>query len=269
MNQICIDLKPTRYMSELYLNEKVDVTNLVKYIKEEKEKGNKITYFHAFSLAIGKTIYNRPLLNRFVANRHIYEHNDVSLSFVMKIDFTDKSEELMVVMPVEEKDNIFSWSEKIGNKVNSIREKKDSGTGANDIIQIVGKMPNPIRIPIVGFLKWLDKKGKLPSSIIEDNLYYSSMILSNLGSLKCGAIYHNVTEFGTCPGLITMGEIKEEEVIINGKKEKRYFCDFGMTMDERTSDGFYLIKSIKLMEYILDNPKLLEGKANEKIEFEG
>ena len=92
MNQICIDLKPTRYMSELYLNEKVDVTNLVKYIKEEKEKGNKITYFHAFSLAIGKTIYNRPLLNRFVANRHIYEHNDVSISFVMKIDFTDKSE---------------------------------------------------------------------------------------------------------------------------------------------------------------------------------
>ena len=168
MNQICIDLKPTRYMSELYLNEKVDVTNLVKYIKEEKEKGNKITYFHAFSLAIGKTIYNRPLLNRFVANRHIYEHNDVSISFVMKIDFTDKSEELMVVMPVEEKDNIFSWSEKIGNKVNSIREKKDSGTGANDIIQIVGKMPNPIRIPIVGFLKWLDKIGKLPSSIIED-----------------------------------------------------------------------------------------------------
>lgn len=267
MNQICIDLKPTRYMSELYINEKVDVTNLVKYIKKKKDDGEKITYFHAFSFAIGKTIYNRPILNRFVANRHIYEHNDVSLSFVMKIDFTDKSDEIMVVMPVDEKDNIDTWAKKIASKVDDIRKKGDTGEGANDIIQVLGKMPNPIRIPIVGFLKWMDKKGKLPSSIIKDNLYYSSMILSNLGTLKCSAIYHNVTEFGTCPGLITIGEIKEENVKIDGKDTKKYYCEFGMTIDERTSDGFYLIKSIKLMEYILNNPKLLEGAANEKIEI--
>jgi len=263
MNQICIDLKPKRYMSELYLNEKVDVTNLVDYINSQKEKGNNITYFHAFALSIAKTIYNRPLLNRFVANRHIYEHNNVSLSFVMKIDFTDKSEEIMVVMPVDEDDNIFTISKKISEKVNAIRKKGDTGEGANDIINVVGKMPNIIRIPIVGVLKLMDKKGILPSSIIKDNLYYSSMVLSNLGSLKSSAIYHNVTEFGTCPGLITMGEIKEEVV----NKQKKYYCEFGMTMDERTTDGFYLIKSIKLMEYILNNPHLLEGRANEKIEI--
>lgn len=267
MNQIMLDLKPKCYMAELYLNQKIDVTNIVKYIDKCKKDGKKITFFHAVSLAIGKTIYNRPLLNRFVSNRHIYEHDEVSLSFVAKIEFTDTSEEIMVVMPVLEDDNIHTFSKKIYDKVSGIREKGDTGEGANDIIGVLAKMPNLVRIPIVGVLKWMDKHGWLPNSIIKDNLYYSSMVLSNLGTLKCGAIYHNVTEFGTCPGLITIGEIHEEEVIVDGKKEKRKICEFGMTIDERIGDGFYFIKSIKLLEYILNNPELLEGRADEKIEI--
>ena len=53
----------------------------------------------------------------------------------------------------------------------------------------------------------------------EDNLYYSSMILSNLGSIKCGAIHHNLTNFGTCSSLATIGEIKEETRIELPKPE--------------------------------------------------
>ena len=266
MNQICIDLKPKRSLGELYINEKVDVTNLVKYIKDKKENNqteNKITYFHAFLTAIGKTIYNRPLLNRFVANRHVYEHNDVSLSFVMKIEFNDKSEEVMVVMPIEEDDTLFTISKKVSDKVNNVRKKGDTGTGANDAIQIISKLPNILRVPLVGCFKYLDRHGWLPASLVKDNLYYSSMVISNIGTLKCGAIYHNVTDFGTCSGLINIGEIKEE--VIN--KEKKYFCEFGVTIDERLADGFYYIKSIKLIEYLLDNPELLEEKVNEKVEI--
>ena len=44
--------------------------------------------------------------------------------------------------------------------------------------------------------------------------------------------------------------------------------EFGANFDERASDGFYLIKSLKLLQYIFDNPTLLEGAANEKIESE-
>ena len=267
MNQICIDLKPRRSLGELYINQKVDVTNLVEYIKECKDSGkDKITYFHAFVTAIGKIIYLRPLLNRFVANRHVYEHNDVSLSFVMKTEFNDKSEEIMVITPVEKDDNIFTVSDKIRSKVNKVRKKGDTGKGANDAIQIIGKLPNLIRVPIVGLFKFLDQKGLLPGFLVEDNLYYSSMVLSNIGTLKCGGIYHNVTDFGTCSGLITMGEIKEEVVKENGKDVTKYYCEFGVTIDERIADGFYMIKSLQLLQYILNRPELLEGRADEKIE---
>jgi len=269
MNQICIDLKPRRSLGELYINQKVDVTNLVEYIKECKDSGkDKITYFHAFVTAIGKIIYLRPLLNRFVANRHVYEHNDVSLSFVMKTEFSDKAEEIMVIMPINEDDNIFSLSKKISAKVNNVRQQGDKGTGANDAIQVLAKLPNILRIPIVGIFKWLDKHGWLPNFLIKDNLYYSSMVLSNIGSLQCGGIYHNVTDFGTCSGLITIGEIKPVTQKENGKNVTKYYCELGMTIDERIADGFYMIKSIHLLEHILNTPKLLEEKINEKVKIE-
>lgn len=271
MNQILIDLKPKRSLSEVYINQKMDVTNLVEYINKSKEKAGeeeKITYFHAFAMAVGKLIYNRPLFNRFIANRHVYEHNDVTLSFVMKIAFNDKSEEIMVTMPVEKADTIFTLSKKIGSKVNRVRKKGDTGTGANDAIQILGKLPNLIRVPIVGVFKLADKLGILPASLVNDNLYYSSMVLSNLGTLHCGGIYHNVTDFGTCSGLITMGEIKENMEKVNGKNIKKYYCEFGVTIDERIADGFYMVKSLRLLQYVLNNPRVLEERADEKVKVE-
>jgi hypothetical protein len=54
--------------------------------------------------------------------------------------------------------------------------------------------------------------------------------------------------------------------VINGKEEIRKIVEFGVNIDERIADGYYFTKSIKLLEYILNNPKLLEDNINEKIE---
>ena len=268
MEQILMDLKPKRCDSDVYINQKIDVTNLAKYIEEKKEEGNKISYFHAFVTAIGKTFYNRPKLNRFVANRRLYEHNDIVISFVAKVSFDDKSEELMLMVPIKENDNLFTISKKISSKVERTRkDSKPNKKGANSAIDVIGKLPNLIRVPLVGMFKWCDKRGLLPASLVEDNLYYSSLIVSNLGSIKCGAIYHNITDFGTCSGLATMGEIKDTEIINEkGKKEIRKICEFGINLDERIADGYYMAKSIKLLQHILDNPKMLEENASTKID---
>lgn len=267
LSQILLDLKPNRCDSDVFIEQNMDVTELVKYIEKVKKKGNSdVTYFHAFVTAIAKTIYNRPKLNRFIANRHVYEHNDIVISFVAKVSFDDKSEEIMVMVPILEDDNIYTIGKKIKDKVDSYRNKSAKREGANDAIQILGKMPNIIRVPLVGIFKWCDKNGMLPGSLVKDNLYYSSMIVSNLGSIKCGAIYHNIADFGTCSSLTTMGEVKDEEVIINGKKEIRKMCEFGINFDERVADGYYFAKSVKMLEYILDNPKMLEEKVSKKID---
>lgn len=268
MEQILIDLKPKRCDSFVYSYKDLDVTNLVKYIDKKKKKDKDITFFHAFVYAMGKVIYNRKRLNRFVQNRHVFEHNDVVISFVAKVAFDEKSEEIMIMVPIKEDDTLDTVSKYIIDKIDSIRNRKVKKEGANDAIDFLGKLPNIFRVPLIGLLKFCDKKGILPKSLTQDNLYYSSMIVSNLGSLKSNAIHHNITDFGTCSSLITMGMIENKEIIDNdGKKELRKICPWGMAFDERVADGFYLIKSIEMLQYLFNNPELLEEKANEKIEL--
>lgn len=267
MNQIMIDLKPNRCDSDVYLNQKFDVTKLVKYVEKKKKKGEDITYFHAFVTAIGKVMHNRPQLNRFIANRHVYLHNELIISFVAKISFDDRSEEMMLMVPIENNDNILSISKKIKDMVDNIRNKKSvQKEGANSAIDTLGKLPNIIRVPLVGLFKWMDQRDLLPKDLIKDNLYYSSMIVSNLGAIKCGAIYHNLTNFGTASGLATMGEIKDEVVVVNGKKEIRKMVEFGVNLDERIADGYYMAKALQLLQYFFDNPELLEENIAEKFE---
>ena len=124
MEQILIDLKPKRCDSFVYSYKDLDVTNLVKYVDKLKKKNKDITFFHAFVFAMGKVIYNRNRLNRFVQNRHVFEHNDIVISFVAKVAFDEKSEEIMIMVPIKEDDTLETVSKYIIDKIDSIRNKK-------------------------------------------------------------------------------------------------------------------------------------------------
>ncbi|MBO7678001.1 MAG: 2-oxo acid dehydrogenase subunit E2 [Erysipelotrichaceae bacterium] len=264
--QCCIDLKPTRKENEVYIDRKVNVSKLVDYMSECKKQGKNYTYFHAFLTAIAKVMYNRPKLNRFIANRHMYEHNDILLSFVAKISLDDKSEEMMLVVPIEENDNMDTIAAKTAEKVEKLRSAKAEKKGANQAAAIVGKLPNIIRVPFFAVVKRLGEYGLLPSSFTDNNIYFTSMIISNLGSIECGAIYHNLADFGTCSSLSTIGEIETERRILkDGSEEIQKVCHLGITLDERIADGFYFAKSVNMIEYILNNPDLLNNPVSEKI----
>ncbi len=259
MQNIMFDLKPNRCESEVYMNAKVDVTEFVKFMKKEKEKNKDVTYFHGFLTVLGKIFYKYPHLNRYVQNRTLYMHKDISFAFVAKAEFNEQSEEFMTCLKVNENDNIYTISENIKKRVAAIRDKKSRHTdGANNIVDTVGHLWKPLRSMIVGVLKWVDRKFELPGSIADENIYYSSCIVSNIGTFKTGAIYHNLTNLGTSSGLITFGEVREE----NGK----YFMEIGLTVDERISDGFLFCKAMKSIEYLFAHPALLKEDLNKEFE---
>lgn len=259
MHKIMIDIKPNRCDEDVYIHEVVDVTNLVKYMKKKKEKDDKITYFHFFSSAIAKTICHRPLLNRYVKNGDFYDRNDITLAFVAKTTFEDHSEELMAKINVDKNDNLNSVKDKISGKVNKIRGNKKNDT--DSAIDIVGKLPKWLRKLVVKIFIFLDNHDMVPESITSNLIYYSTVILSNLGSIHCNAIYHNLTDFGTNSILLTIGEITKENYLDDdGKLQERYMCDFGINLDERIADGFYFAKSFQLFKEYLQNPEVLEEK---------
>lgn len=248
-------IKPNRCDSDVFINQKLDVTELVKYYEEMKLKDNDLTYFHLFITLIAKTIYNRPLLNRFIVNKKYYDRNDVLIAFTAKVNYEDTSKEILKVIKIDPEDNLFSIKEKTLKAVSDVRNAKEEGT--NNIMNIISKLPSFLISLVVKVVKFMDRHDLLPKSLINDNLYYSTCIVSNLGSIKSSAIYHNLTDFGTSSILATFGEIREE----NGRK----YAEAGINIDERIADGVYFVKSVKLMQDILNNPKCLEGNVNDKI----
>ena len=271
MNYIMNDLLKSRCDNEVYANYTIDVTELVDYVKSynKKNKDKRLTYFHVFNTAIAKTIYNRPYLNRFVVNGKFYERNEVLISFVAKTEFSDSAQEVMQVIPVKENDNVFTLRDKISGSVEHSRSNSlDSTSGTDDLVETIGHLPKFLRSPIVGIFKFADRHDLLPLSMTKEILYYSTVLVSNLGSIGSkDAIYHHLSTFGTNSILITMGKIYKQEIINDDDtKEIRSFCDFGVTMDERIADGFYIIKSVQLLDYIINHPKLLEDDCSEKVE---
>lgn len=259
MHKVMIDIKPNRCDEDVYIHEVVDVTNLVKYMEKKKKEDDKITYFHFFSSAIAKTICHRPLLNRYIKNGNFFDRNDITLAFVAKTTFEDHSEELMAKINVNKNDNLNSIKDKISNKVGKIRKSKKNDT--DSAIDIVGKLPKWLRKLVVKVFIFLDNHDMVPESITSNLIYYSTVILSNLGSIHCNAIYHNLTDFGTNSILLTIGEITKENYLDDdGKLKQRYMCDFGINLDERIADGFYFAKSFQLFKEYLQNPEVLEEK---------
>ena len=254
---VLFDFKPGRCDSAVYMNVDIDVTEFVKFMKKLKKDNPGLTFYHGLVNVMAKTLYSRPFMNRFVADRKMYMHKDVSLASTIKEEFEDGSVECLMVIPVKEDDTLLDISKITKEKVDKIRHKQKSDIdGTADLI---GKIPQFIRVPLIGILKYLDRKGWLPKSLMDDNIYYSSAILSNLGTFKTNGIYHNLTNFGTASSLITFGEIRKDE------NSNKYYMNFGATIDERIADGFYFCKALKLIEYIFAHPELLLEPAGKKV----
>ena len=262
MHNLMIEIMPKRCDADVYISQKIDVTNLVDYVEKlkKKEEYKNLTYFHTFCIAIGKLIYNRPLLNRFIINKTFYDRKYISLGFVAKKEFTDHSEEVFTTIIIDKKDNLKTISDKTSKKVTNLRNNKTNNT--DDFVNKLGHMPKFIRFIAMKIFKFMDNHDLLPKSLTDNLIYYQTALLSNLGSINCDSIYHHLTDFGTNEALITFGKIKDEPRVINGKVEIRKVLDVGITIDERIADGFYFAKSLKLLEYFFENPKVLEENAD-------
>ena len=260
-----------RKESEVHVYKTIDITKLMKFLedknKDRKDERENITFFHAFLTASAKMIYNRPVLNRFVQGKRYYQRNNVTFAFVAKNKFSDEAEERLIMLNVNPKSNVDSISREILEDVKKVRKE---GTNKIDkILNLVCYMPRFMLTGIVGAAKRLDFHGVLPSSLTSDDIDFATILFSNLGSIKCDAIYHHLNNYGTTSIVITIGEIKKEHYIDeNGKIKPRQTVVIGVTIDERISDGFYFAKSAKILDYLFDHPELLDDNVDEKIDYE-
>ena len=121
MHTLLPHMLPNRADNEAVLNEVIDLTAVNEYIakKNAAEPAFKYTFFHVICAALIKTLVLRPKLNRFYAGKRFYQRNDYSISFIVKKEFADSSEEAVAIIKADPESEV-SPVEQIHSKVEEI-----------------------------------------------------------------------------------------------------------------------------------------------------
>jgi len=194
-----------------------------------------------------------------------YERERIILSFIAKSQLEDDAREIIINLKLEETDTLETLKSTILKRVREKRsEKSNSG---NKMVDIAAKLP--FFSCIAGLYRLADYWGLLPREMIETDPFYATILVTNLGSIKCNQVYHHLNNHGTNSIVVAIGTVHKEEVIYeNEKREIRDIVEVGVTCDERIADGFYFAKSIKLFQQIINKPEILERQLAEELNYE-
>ncbi len=269
MNRIMPGIMPNRADNEAHINVEVDLRPLDAYLaqKNQGRTEDKYTYFHVISAAIAKAFILRPRMNRFICNKRIYQHRDLTLAFVVKKQFSDKSEEGLAFLSIDDKETMDSYHSKIMSVIHDNRRSdiKDTSTGAMDIIN---KLPQWLINLILSTTLWLDKHGWAPQFLIGTDPNHASIFLSNLGSIGLEGGYHHLVNWGTNSCFIVLGKkYMKKEYFKDGSSDLYEVIPLGITLDERIADGYYYSGTVALVKQLLAHPELLDLPADTEVEY--
>ena len=270
MHYIVPLLYPNRCDNEAFISERIDLTNVDAYLERRNAENPEYKYnlFQLIVTAVAKTVTLRPKLNRFIANKSLYQRNEVSAAFVVKKLFSDDGAEALAFLHLKDSDTLDSIHQAIYEQVSARRSDDDKGDASTDSMDMFNRMPRWLSRFIVSVICWLDKHGWVPPSLIATDPYYSSIVLTNLGSIKLHSGYHHLTNWGTNSLFLAIGEKKLRPFYDEaGNVAMKDSVDLGLTIDERLADGYYYSKSVRLLRKLLENPELLETPLDQEVEY--
>ena len=258
--------------NEAVLGEVMDLTEVDKYLAQKNAQNPefKYTWFHFITAAVAKTVLLRPKMNYFISGGHYYERKEIQVAFNVKRKFADDGEEALakfVLRPDGESpvEQVHTYVQKFVTKVRSDK----AGVGVDDIMKLLSHMPRLGWRIFTWGLRKLEYYGIYPKSLAADDPCYSSVYISNLGSIKMNADYHHLFNFGTISFFIVIGQkMMRPFYQEDGTYEMRNTIKLGLTVDERIADGYYFAKTLRLLRKMFEHPELLDLPANTPIDID-
>ena len=247
-----------RYDATNYSKVDFDMTNLHIFLKKLRSEGSDVGIMDAVITSFALLLQKYPELNRFIANKRIYQRNHVCVSFViLRRDEDGGAGETAVKIYIEPGDSLLS----ISKKIRELIEKNDKPMSRNAMDAFVDSLMGIPLLPgfLVALIKWSDRHGLLPRKIIDLSPFHTSMFISNLASLHMNYCYHHLFEFGTTGLFITLG--MPRRVSGRGNETKRVMT-LGVSIDDRISLGVNWARALFEFRKALENPEMLLGEGD-------
>lgn len=238
------------------IEEFIPVEPIQNYMRMRRGEGRPVSHLAVVMAAYIRTVAEYPELNRFVVNKRIYARNELAVGMVvLKPGETDGT---MNKIYFELEDDVFTVQKRIDEYVAANRESGDTNS-TDQLITILLKIPGLVNFG-VGVFKLMDRYGLLPKSIIKASPFHTSLVITNLASIRTNHIYHHIYNFGTTSMIIAMGNLREIPTRTKNGVEFVRCMPLGVVMDERICTGSYYARAFAKMRKYLNDPTLLEGE---------
>ncbi|MCR4850877.1 MAG: 2-oxo acid dehydrogenase subunit E2 [Lachnospiraceae bacterium] len=256
---------PNRCDNEAYMTINISVDNTEAFIRQMNRENpeNRITMFIIIITAILKTIALRPQMNRFIANKNVYQRNELTAAFTVKKTFSDDGDETLARIEASHDDDIFTLANKINEQIALCKTGTDESTDAMEVIKKL-----PFKHLIGAIARFLDRHGWMPRSVIATDPYQCSVVLTNLGSIGMNIGYHHLMNWGTTSLFLVVGK-KHNRAHFDqdGNMTMKRELSLSFTIDERISDGYYYARSLKLLKKLIENPELLTQPISTEVKY--
>jgi hypothetical protein len=260
----------TRNDATNYYTDRLDITEAEVFLRNLRQDGYKnIGILHLFLAAYVRCVSMMPALNRFIAGQRIFARNKIEVCMIVKKKLSTESGETSIRVIFEPTDTIFNVYNKINIEIEKIKEDSDTNNTEN-VADTLMKIPRLALKFVMRLLCFLDYFGKLPYAITSASPFHASLVISDLGSIGIGKIYHHLYDFGNLPVFIAFGRKYRAWVLDkNGVPAEKRYVDYGVSTDERICDGYYYALSFRYMNHFMHHPeKLLDPPetVNEDVE---
>ena len=225
-----------------------------KYMRRKKDEGYTFSHLAIIIAAYVRTVAEYPFLNRFVVNKTLYARNEVAIGMVvLKPGETEGTMNKMYFKPDM---TIYQIQEVLDEYINTNRGA--GKTNATDkLMATLLAIPGLARGG-VNFIKWVDKHGWLPKSVIDASPFHCTMTITNLASIGTNYIFHHVYNFGTTSMIMAMGNTRDDPVKRHGEIVFEKVIPIGLVMDERIAEGVQFAMACRKLQSILQDPSVLE-----------
>src|SRR5579864_9309094 len=221
-------------------------------------KNQHASLFYLFVYACARSMNALPGMNRFVSGGRIYQRKDVWMSFSAKKRLVEGSPLVTVKLK-------FPPNEPFDECMKRICQAVDDGRSVHELpidgeLRLLTRLPGPVLRLVVAAGRWLDRFNILPAALIEPDPLFTTLFLTNDGSVGVSNAHHHLYEHGTCSMHAVVGGIQKAVIVDRaGHADVSEVVDVGWSFDERANDGHYGASVLLLIQRIMENPKRYVG----------
>ena len=260
-------IMPQRNDRYIHYEEAFEVTQLDRMLRKLRVEGYKgIGILHFLIAAYIRGISRMPGINRFVVGRRIYARNNIEVVMTVKRALSIDATETTIKVVFEPTDTILDVYRKMNEKIDEIKSSEENND-TEDFADVVARLPRFLIRFALTLLRVMDYFGWIPQSLLNISPFHGSMIITDLGSLRIGPIYHHIYNFGTLPAFIAFGAKRHSyELNRRGEMVDKKYVDCKFVLDEGIVDGHYWAQMLLAYRYMFEHPEMLLSPPGKVVE---